>query len=78
MVELARYEEMDRLYHCLIACMQSKTYGCKAFNYGINGTCILLAESLCANETYVLTENDQFNYYDLMATPDYEVSRNIG
>lgn len=69
---LARLEEVPRLHLCLTACMNAKP-NCKAFNYGVNGTCILLGESLCANETYELTEHEDFNYYDLMASPESEV-----
>ncbi len=69
---LARLEDVPRLHFCLTACMNTKP-NCKAFNYGANGTCILLGESLCTNETYELTEHEDFNYYDLMASPESEV-----
>lgn len=72
MLVLARLEKVQRLHFCLTSCINAKP-NCKSFNYGKNGTCILLGESLCANETYELTENEDFNYYDLMANPESEV-----
>lgn len=74
-LELSRAADLG-LHHCLLSCMQqqSRPSACKAFNYAAhNGTCILLVESLCANETYELTEDHHFSYFDLLNSPDYEV-----
>ena len=69
--ELARIDNLSGLHKCLMHCLQLKSI-CKSFNYAENGTCILLSESLCADDDYELVEDENFSYYDLMSTPDYE------
>lgn len=70
--QLLELHDVPRAYNCLAHCLARK-HNCKAFNYGANGTCTLLAESLCNNEAYELTPNEDFNYYDVLPTFDHEV-----
>lgn len=70
--QISIFDSVQRPSHCLAHCLASKN-SCRAFNYSPNGTCILLAESLCANETYELTASEHFHYYDIMTTYDFEV-----
>lgn len=61
---------------CLLHCMKAK--GCQSYNYGAEeGLCVLLADSLCANETLALTPKPGFNYFDLTANPKPEVRQNM-
>ncbi|CAG2164101.1 unnamed protein product [Oppiella nova] len=56
---------------CLMNCMKLKP-NCKSFNWGRNGDCQLMSDSVCFNETLLLTSREGYAYYDLMDTPDYE------
>lgn len=69
---LAIIESTPTISECLVMCMQNKP-NCKAINFSkSNATCVLLKESLCSNETYELTENEHFHYYDIMNSPEEE------
>lgn len=57
---------------CLSVCMRHKT-DCKAFNWG-QSHCYLMSDSVCANESLRLTPKPGFNYYDIMDSPEFEVS----
>lgn len=71
--QLAVFEHLQHSYECLQRCLEQKG-ACKAYNFGpANGTCMLLAESVCANESYELVPNEHYNYFDIMSTFDYEV-----
>ncbi|XP_054160809.1 C-type lectin domain family 4 member E-like [Oppia nitens] len=61
---------ITKVSHCLIYCNQYKTQ-CKSFNFG-NNTCILMTDSVCANETLLLTPKPGFDYFDIMDTPEFE------
>ncbi len=58
--------------HCLLNCLKRKP-DCKSFNWG-NGVCILMSDSLCANDSLILVPKQDFAYYDVMDSPDFEVS----
>ena len=71
--ELIRYDNIGRLHECLHSCLLNRPY-CRSFNYSpTNGTCILLSDTLCGNETLLLTPDLEFSYYDVMNSPDEEV-----
>ena len=70
--EIANYTNVASLSMCLVACMKKKP-DCKAFNYG-NRECTLLIDSVCANDTLELTPTHGYSYYDIMDSPDFEVS----
>ena len=57
--------------HCLITCLKHKS-DCKSFNWG-DGVCDLMSDSICSNETLLLTPKQGFSYYDLMDGPEFEV-----
>ncbi|KAI2802167.1 Proprotein convertase subtilisin/kexin type 9 [Blomia tropicalis] len=70
--ELIRYDNIGRLHECLHSCLLNRPY-CRSFNYSpTNGTCILLSDTLCGNETLLLTPDLEFSYYDVMNSPDEE------
>ena len=70
--ELDSYGNLSSVSRCLLICMKRKP-DCKAFNWG-NGECVLLTDSVCFNETLLLTPKDGYAYYDIMDSPDNEVS----
>ena len=60
---------------CLIHCMK-RSADCRAFNWG-NNKCLLMSDSVCANESLVLTPKRGFSYYDIMDNPDFEVKSRV-
>ena len=60
---------------CLLSCMRHKS-DCKAFNWG-DSQCVLMSDSVCANESLGLTRKPGFSYYDIMDSPEFEVSQSI-
>ncbi|XP_054157811.1 C-type lectin domain family 4 member E-like [Oppia nitens] len=63
-------ENVSSVSTCLLNCMKRKP-DCKSFNWG-NGTCMLMSDSICFNETLLLTRKEGYAYYDIMDAPDSE------
>ena len=70
--QLERLENVSSVSVCLLNCMKRKA-DCKSFNWGY-GECVLMSDSVCFNETLLLTPREGYAYYDIMDSPDYEVS----
>jgi len=73
MPELDSLENISSVSICLFNCMKRKP-DCKSFNWG-NGECVLMSDSVCANESLLLTPKEGFAYYDVMDSPDFEVNQ---
>ena len=69
--QLESLENVSSVSICLLNCMKRKP-DCKSFNWG-NGDCVLMSDSVCFNETLMLTEKEGYAYYDIMESPDFEV-----
>ena len=68
---LESLENISSVSICLLNCMKRKP-DCKSFNWG-NGECVLMSDSVCFNETLLLTRKEGYAYYDIMDSPDFEV-----